>query len=41
MGKTELPIDVLKVIAHHSDISTTQSYLKNKDEELLAEAFGL
>lgn len=41
MGKTELPIDVLKVIAHHSDISTTQSYLKNKDEELLADAFGL
>jgi len=40
MGKKELPIDVLKVIAHHSDISTTQSYLKNRDEELLAEAFG-
>lgn len=40
MGKKELPINVLKVIAHHSDISTTQSYLKNRDEELLAEAFG-
>lgn len=41
MGKQELPINVLKVIAHHSDISTTQSYLKNRDEELLAEAFGI
>jgi len=41
MGKKELPIDVLKVIAHHSSIETTQSYLKNKDEELLAQAFDL
>ena len=40
MGKNALPIDVLKVVAHHSDISTTQSYLKNKDDELLADAFG-
>lgn len=40
MGKDALPIDVLKVVAHHSDISTTQSYLKNKDDELLADAFG-
>lgn len=40
MGKKELPIDVLKVIAHHESVSTTQSYLKNKDAELLAEAFG-
>lgn len=31
----------LKLLAHHSDISTTDSYLKNKDDELLAEAFGL
>lgn len=40
IGKDALPIDVLKVVAHHSDISTTQSYLKNKDDELLADAFG-
>lgn len=30
----------LKLLAHHSDISTTDSYLKNKDDEKLAEAFG-
>jgi len=41
MGKKELPINVLKVIAHHSDISTTESYLKNKDNEILADAFNL
>lgn len=31
----------LKIFAHHSDISTTDSYLKCKDDEVLAEAFGL
>ena len=41
MGKTALPIDVLKVLAHHESVSTTQSYLKNKDAELLASAFDL
>lgn len=41
MGLKSLPLEVLKVIAHHEDISTTQGYLKNKDEELLFEAFGL
>jgi len=40
MGKKELPIEVLKVIAHHSDVSTTQSYLKDRDEELLNETFN-
>ncbi len=34
-------IQELKLLAHHSDISTTDSYLKNKDEEMLLEAFGL
>lgn len=41
LGKDKLPIEVLKVLANHSDISTTQSYLKNKDEELLENAFGI
>lgn len=40
MGKKELPIEVLKVIAHHSSTETTQSYLKDKDEEVLNETFG-
>ena len=41
LGKDKLPIEVLKVLAHHESIDTTQGYLKNKDEELLVEAFGL
>lgn len=41
MGKSSLPIEVLKVIAHHESIDTTQGYLKNKDEELLMQAFDL
>ncbi len=31
----------LKLLAHHNDISTTDSYLKSKDEDLLLEAFAL
>lgn len=34
-------IKELKILAHHEDISTTDSYLKCKDEEKLLEAFGL
>lgn len=41
LGKAKLPLEVLKVLANHSDISTTQSYLMNKDDELLESAFGL
>lgn len=41
MKLKSLPLEVLKVIAHHESIDTTQSYLKNKDEEILMEAFGL
>lgn len=41
LGKDHLPIEVLKVLANHNSIDTTQSYLPNKDDELLAEAFGL
>ena len=41
LGKKELPLNVLKVIAHHSDISTTQSYLDNHDDDLLEDAFGI
>lgn len=31
----------LKILAHHEDVSTTESYLKNKDDDLLLEAFGI
>jgi len=41
LGKDKMPLEVLKVIAHHDSIDTTQSYLKNKDNEVLFEAFGL
>lgn len=41
LGKDKLDIKVLKVLANHSDISTTQSYLKDKDQEILNDALGL
>jgi integrase len=41
MGKDKLDIKVLKVLANHNDISTTESYLKDRDEELLDEAFDM
>lgn len=41
LGKDKLDIKVLKVLANHSDISTTESYLKDKDKELLYKTFGL
>jgi integrase/recombinase XerD len=41
MGMEKLDIKVLKVLANHSDISTTESYLKDKDQEVLYETFGL
>lgn len=41
LGKDRLPLEVLKILANHSDISTTQGYLKNKDDALLNNAFGL
>lgn len=41
LGRDKLPIEVLKVLANHESIDTTQSYLPNKDDELLAEAFNL
>lgn len=41
LGKEKLPLEVLKVLANHTSIETTASYLMNKDDELLNEAFGL
>lgn len=40
LGKDKFDINVLRLIANHSDISTTANYLKNKDEEELNNAFG-
>ena len=41
LGKTELPLDIVQLIAHHSNISTTQSYLQNHDDEKLESALGI
>ena len=35
LGKDKLDINTLRILANHSDISTTQGYLKNEDEEIL------
>ncbi|UYX52397.1 site-specific integrase [Bacillus thuringiensis] len=36
-----VPLEKLKSLANHSDISTTESYLKDRSEEDIAEIFGL
>ena len=41
LGKENLDIKHLKTLANHSDTSTTESYLKNKDDEELKEIFGI
>lgn len=41
LGKDSLPIKVLKVLANHESVETTESYLKNKDQELLEETFNI
>lgn len=41
LGKDNLDIKVLKVLANHNSVETTMSYLKDKDEELLNETFGI
>ena len=41
IGKDKLDIRLLQILAHHTDISTTQSYIKDDSQERLAEAFGI
>lgn len=41
IGKDHLDIRLLQTLAHHSDISTTQSYIKDDSEEQLANALGI
>lgn len=40
MGKENLDLNTLRILANHNDISITQSYLKNKDSEILSELFS-
>ena len=35
------PLDQIQIFAHHSDIGTTQGYLKNHDDETIDAMFGL
>lgn len=37
----KLDLNTLRVIAHHTDVSTTQNYLSNHDDELIEKAFGI
>lgn len=41
MGIEKLDINMLKVLANHEDISTTESYLKDKGQEKLFNLFGI
>ncbi|HEK9100211.1 TPA: tyrosine-type recombinase/integrase [Bacillus pseudomycoides] len=36
-----IPLEMLKSLANHSDISTTESYLKDRSEEDIAKIFGM
>lgn len=40
MGKTNLSINELKILLRHESIDITNSYLKNKDDDILDELFG-
>lgn len=41
IGKDSLDIRLLQTLAHHSDLSTTQSYIKDDSQEKLANALGV
>lgn len=40
LGK-KFELHELKLLAHHSDLSTTDSYLRDKSDDMLLDAFGL
>ena len=41
IGKEKIELNELMVFAHHSDISTTNSYLQCNDNNMILEAFGI
>lgn len=41
MSEFKYDIQTLKLMAHHSDLSTTDSYLKDRSEEMLMSSFDL
>lgn len=40
LGK-KFELNELKLLAHHNDLSTTDSYLRDKSDDMLLEAFGI
>lgn len=40
LGEDKLDINTLRILANHNDISITQSYLKDKDSEVLNDLFS-
>ena len=40
LGEEKLDINTLRILANHNDISITQSYLKDKDSEVLNDLFS-
>lgn len=41
IGKDKMELNELMVYAHHGDVSTTSSYLKNNENDLITQAFGI
>ncbi len=41
LGKEKFELAELQIYAHHSDISTTQSYMKKDDNNIIANMFGI
>lgn len=41
IGKEKLELNELMVYAHHGDVSTTNSYLKNNENDILSQTFGI
>ena len=37
----KFPLEQIQIFAHHSDVSTTQGYLKDHSEDTINEMFGL
>ncbi len=41
LSKSGMPLEKLKVLANHNDVSTTESYLSDRTEGFIAEIFGM
>lgn len=41
LSKSGIPLEKLKVLANHNDISTTEAYLSNRNEGFIADIFGM